>query len=208
MGERSERMPRVSRADQKARSRGALVEACRQLIASGAEVTMPAVAEAAGVSDATAYRHFSDLVSLVNEALGGLWPTLAEALTEIGGSSDPVERVGVACEYMLRRVWAYQGSVRAVISATIAHPESVRRRPGLRFGFIDEAIDPALRADGEDARMVVTRLKQDLAAVISAEALFSLTDLCGLDVDAAVASLVRTARTITRVAVEDVATER
>jgi hypothetical protein len=41
----------------------------------------------------------------------------------------------------------------------------------------------------------------DLAAVVSADALFSLTDLCRLSPEEATASLVRTARTITRAAV-------
>lgn len=204
MAEKSARAGRVSRVEQKLRTRAAIVEACRTLIVRGEEVTMPAVAQAAEVSEATAYRHFSDLVSLVNEALGALWPSPAEALAEVDASPDPVERVGCACEFLLRRVWAYQGSVRAVIAATIVRPASVPQRPGFRFGLIDHAVDPAVTADGEHAREAVTRLKQDLAAVMSAEALFSLTDLCGLDVDRAVASLVHTAQTITRVALEEI----
>jgi hypothetical protein len=35
---------RLSRANQKLRTRTAIVDACRQLIRSGADVTMPAVA--------------------------------------------------------------------------------------------------------------------------------------------------------------------
>ncbi|MFF0628760.1 hypothetical protein [Streptomyces sp. NPDC004296] len=41
------------------------------------------------------------------------------------------------------------------------------------------------------------QLKRDLTVVVSAEALFTLTDLCGLGPDDAVASAVRTARTLT-----------
>ena len=44
------------------------------------------------------------------------------------------------------------------------------------------------------------QLKRDLAAVVSAEALFVLTDLAGLAPDDAIASLVRTATTITQAA--------
>jgi hypothetical protein len=44
------------------------------------------------------------------------------------------------------------------------------------------------------------QLKRDLALVMSAEALFILTDLCGLSPDAAIASVVETARTITAAA--------
>jgi len=46
----------------------------------------------------------------------------------------------------------------------------------------------------------VLRLKRDRAAVVSAEAFFSLTDLGGTTPDEAIASLVRTATTITAAA--------
>ncbi len=49
----------------------------------------------------------------------------------------------------------------------------------------------------------LAQLKHDLAAIISAEALFSLTDLCRLTPDDSVASLVRTATTITAAATRD-----
>lgn len=45
------------------------------------------------------------------------------------------------------------------------------------------------------------QLVRDLAVVISAESLFTLTDLCGLSPDAAVTSLVATARRLTAAAV-------
>lgn len=194
---------RVSRADQKLRSRTALVNACRELIRAGAEVTMPAAAQAAGVSEATAYRHFPDLAALVNEALAALWPTPAEALAPLAGSTDPVARIGFACEFLLRGVAERQWSVRATIAATITRPASAATRPGIRFGLIDEALGPVVTgSDSAAARLV--QLKQDLSAVVSAEAFFSLTDLCGLSVDAAIASLVRTAQTVTRAALPDI----
>ena len=46
----------------------------------------------------------------------------------------------------------------------------------------------------------MTRLKRDLAVVVSAEAFFTLTDLCGLAPDEAVTSAARTAATLTRAA--------
>jgi hypothetical protein len=57
-------------------------------------------------------------------------------------------------------------------------------------------------ADAAAAARLAT-LKDDLAAVISAEALFSLTDLRGLSRADAVASLVRTAQRITAAAIAD-----
>jgi AcrR family transcriptional regulator len=187
----------AGRANQKKRTRTAIVEAGRELIRSGAPVTMPDVAKAALVSEATAYRYFPDLAALLNEALAGLWPSPEQALSPVAGSADPVERIAVACEFLLRGVLAYQGAVRAMIAATITRPELAATRPGLRFGLIDEALaplsDPRVAAD--PAR--IARLRNDLVAVVSAEALFVLTDLAGLAPQEAIASLVRTATTLT-----------
>ena len=44
---------------------------------------MPDVARAAMVSEATAYRYFPDLVTLLQQALAGLWPPPAEALAPV-----------------------------------------------------------------------------------------------------------------------------
>lgn len=195
------RANQVGRVNQKARTRKAIVDACRELTGSGAEVTMPKVAELAMVSEATAYRYFPDLVSLLQDALAGLWPEPAEALAPVIASADPVERVAFACGYLLRGVDRYAGSVRAMISHTVAAPRSVRgARPGYRFGLIDCALAPFEDAGAPRclAPGAMADLKLDLAVTVSAEAFFTLTDLCGLSPDDAIASAVRTASTLTR----------
>ncbi len=84
-----------------------------------------------------------------------------------------------ATEYLLCGVLRYQGAVRAMISATIIRPEAAAAsRPGIRFGLIEYALAPldgTLPAGGPDT---LAQLKRDLAVVVSAEALFTLTDLC------------------------------
>jgi AcrR family transcriptional regulator len=192
----------TGRVNQKRRTRTAIIEACREVIRSGGPVTMSAVARAALVSEPTAYRYFPDLASLLNAALEGMWPSPAEALEPVAPSADPVERVAFTAEFFLRRVLGYQGAVRAMISATITRPELAAHRPGIRFGLINQALDPiagTLQLPPER----LAQLKHDLAAIISAEALFSLTDLCHLTPDDAMGSLVRTATTITAAATRD-----
>ena len=130
------------RANQKTRTRRAIVDACRDLVRTGAEVTMPEVARRALVSEATAYRYFPDLTSLLAETIDGLWPSPAEALAPVASSADPVERVRFACEFLLRGVLSYQGAVRAMISGTITRPGLAPVRPGIRFGMIDYALAP------------------------------------------------------------------
>jgi len=188
---------RQGRERQKERTRRAIVAAARELTRSGTEVTMPRVAERAMVSEATMYRYFPDLTALIQETLAGLWPDPAAALAPVETSEDPAERVAFACEHLLRGVHAYEGSVRAAISHTITAPGTANARPGLRFGLIDHALAPFAASLAPAA---MTRLKLDLAVVVSAEAFFTLTDLCGLAPDDAIASAVRTATTLTRAA--------
>lgn len=188
------------RVNQKQRTRTAIVAAARELMQGSAEVTMPAVARAALVSEATAYRYFPDLVSLLREAVDGTWPSPAEALAPVEQCDDPVERIAFATEYLLRHVHRYQSAVRAMISASIVKPGSAAMRPGLRFGLIDHALAPLEPTLAQHRPAALRQLKQDLAVVMSAEALFTLTDLCGLPPEDAIASAVHTARTLTATA--------
>jgi AcrR family transcriptional regulator len=187
----------TGRANQKARTRQAIVDACRELTRTGAEMTMPQVARAAMVSEATAYRYFPDLVTLLQEAIVGLWPPAPEALAPVADSTDPAERVAFACEYLMRGVHAYQGAVRAMIANTITTPTETHARPGIRFDLIDHAIAPCRDGIGPTA---LADLRQSLAIVISAEALFVLTDLCDHTIDDAITIAVRTATTLTTAA--------
>jgi AcrR family transcriptional regulator len=187
----------TGRANQKARTRAAIVQAVQDLARAGAEITMPEVARAALVSEATAYRYFPDLVSLLREADAGAWPDPVEALAPVADRDDPVERVGYATEVLLTGVLARQSMVRAMIAASVTRPDVAATRPGHRFALIDHALAPLAGADPE----VLAQLKRGLAVVMSAEALFVLTDLCGLSPADAVASAVRTARSLTATAI-------
>ncbi len=186
----------AGRTNQKLRTRGAIVQAAAELAGTGREVGMPEIARAALVSEATAYRYFPDLVSLLREAIAGQLPTPEEALAPVAHSQDPVERVAVATEFLLRHVLARQGVVRAMIAGTVARPAQ-GARPALRFGLIEHALAPLV---GTAEPGELEQLKRGLAVVVSAEALFNLTDLYGLDPEQAVASLVGTASTLTRAA--------
>ena len=180
--------------NQKARTRAAIVQAVHELARSGTEITMASVAKAALVSEATAYRYFPDLVTLLLEADQGTWPDPDESLAPVAASADPVERIGFAARLLLAGVLANESAVRAMIAGSVTTPALAARRPGHRFGLIDAALAPA--ADRIDPAGLA-QLRRDLAVVVSADALFTLTDLCGLSGPDAVDSAVRTARTLT-----------
>ncbi|MCO5969049.1 TetR/AcrR family transcriptional regulator [Actinoallomurus soli] len=191
----------AGRVNQKLRTRNAIVRAAAELSTTGREVTMPEIAKAALVSEATAYRYFPDLASLLSEAIADQLPGPAEALAPVADSDDPVARVAAVTEFLLRHVLSRQGAVRALIAATITGPGTPHARPGLRFGLIDGALAPLDDTLGATDPATLAQLKRDLAVVVSAEALFSLTDLQGLDPEEAIASIVHTATTLTRAAV-------
>ncbi|MFI9383843.1 TetR/AcrR family transcriptional regulator [Kutzneria sp. NPDC052558] len=190
------------RVNQKLRTRTAIVRAAAELSRSGREVTMPEVAKAALVSEATAYRYFPDLASLLREAIAGQIPSPQEALAPVADSDDPIVRIAAATEFLLRHVLARQGVVRAMIAATVVRPEQADARPGMRFGLIDYALAPLAGTLGGRDPQALAQLKNGLAVVVSAEALFSLTDLHGMAPEAAIASLVQTATTLTRAAIQ------
>ena len=193
------------RTNQKARTQRAIIEACVELIRQRRPVTMPAVAKAAMVSEATAYRYFPDLASLLTTALAEDWPSPAEALAPVEASNDPVERVTFATRFLLHGVAERQAVVRSMIAATIEQPDLAgRARPGIRFGLIEYALAPFLH-DFEAAHPErLAQLRLDLAVVVSAEALFSLIDLCGLSTEDAIDSAEKTASTLTSAAFQQI----
>lgn len=187
----------TGRANQRARTKRAIIDAARELIASAGPVSMPLVAEKALVSEATAYRYFSDLQTLIREALDELWPSATEMMEPIAAVTDPGERVAYAAEQLLRGVVRFEGSTRAMIAATITHSESAARdRPGYRFALIDQALDPvAHQLVGGQSELA--ELKRRLAVVLSPESMFTLIDFCSLGAEEAIATLVNLVRELT-----------
>jgi hypothetical protein len=83
-----------------------------------------------------------------------------------------------------------------MIAGSITRP-ALAARPGHRFGLIDAALAPA--ADRFDPAGLA-QLRRDLAVVVSADALFTLTDLCNLSRPDAIDSAVHAARALTEAA--------
>ena len=126
---------------------------------------------------------------------------LVAVLRSVTRDDDPVERIGQAAEVLGQAVLG-RGAVRVLVASTIAKPATARDRPAHRFGLISApALAPWIDKCGPAGRADAERLVRGLAVVISAESLFTLTDLCGLAPDAAVASLADTARAMTAAAV-------
>jgi AcrR family transcriptional regulator len=164
---------------------------------------MPEVARRALVSEATAYRYFPDLAALLRAALAVSLDSPEHVMAPIAYSDDPVERIGFATEVMLREVLAGQAAVRAMLAAAVRRPAATPRL-ARSFGLIDEALRPLEDTMAVQQPARFAQLKRGLAVVVSAETLFTLTDLCGLTPELAIASAIETARSLTAAAIRPV----
>jgi AcrR family transcriptional regulator len=183
---------RGGRTNQKERTRRAILDAARTLIDAGGEATMPDVARTACVSEATAYRYFPDLPTLLREAMHESWPGATQIMAPLAEVTDPAERVAHATEHLLRHVLTHAPAVRATMAAAIVRPADIVR-PAYRLGLIEAALAPLTNLTPE----TLTQMRQDLAVIMSAEAFFTLTDICGMSSEEAIASVVASARCVT-----------
>jgi len=189
------------RINQKLRTRRALVEAARELVRQGERPTVAKAAKLALVSDATAYRYFSDQSALVREAMFVLWPGPEAALAELSDNAGLADRVAAAAEALIRFVIANESAVRSVmglsllrsVEGDVGRAEARAMRPGHRLALVEAALRPfASKLGEEDMR----RLRTSLTAVMGAEMLVALKDHCDSSDEEVVETVVWTARAV------------
>lgn len=198
------------RANQKARTRAAIVEAAHHLLALNITPTVATAADEASVSRATAYRYFptqeallvelesETLFAPLNEVLDGMTSTDPEE--RLLALFDAFERFAVGNEpYMRMALRVYQDTwLRGRQGTTDAVPTI---RQGRRMLWLDQVLEPI--ADLPEERM--NRLKRALALTIGADSFVILKDVCRLTDPEAFALLRWAAIALLRAALEDTA---
>ncbi len=170
----------TGRANQKERTRQALLAAVRELLAEGEAVTIAKAGARALVSEATAYRYYSDLRSLMRDAVAPKWPDFDRLLSELSAMPAIEDRAHRAAEAMARQVLANERDIRALIALSYAptggggEESGGAARPAFRVALVDAVLAPL---EGEIDREVPRRLRLAISVVISAEAVLSLEDL-------------------------------
>lgn len=197
------------RANQKNRTRAAIIEAATAMMREGRPPTVAEAAERALVSRATAYRYFptqdSLLLDVVNvealvrpvEDLVASFPTddAAQRLAALAGtfttallSDEALVRTG---ERVYMDTW--------LANQRDGNPTPVRA--GRRMRYIDEALRPLGERLGEPGRK---RLRCALALTLGTEALIAMKDSAGLhDDEEIVATLEWAAGALLRTALQD-----
>lgn len=187
------RAPRDPRANQKQRTRAAIVEAAIRLVRDGATPTVAQAAETAGVSRATAYRYFptpDDLLIEIATVTPAVQP-VETALAALGDGGTPEARFLRVQETLNAVVVQEEAQMRAALRAYLDNWLARRRRgveggPELREGrrmrWLRQALEPA-RA-GMPAK-ALRRLECALALTLGMDGLVVMKDVCRLSDDEA-----------------------
>lgn len=168
------------RVNQKQRTRTALLDAARALVAAGGNPTLADVADHALISKATAYRYFASADALIVEAgFDRDFPTADQALA--GAGDAPAARVlaveRAVNDALLAHERAMRIIVRNAIDRALADTGDAPHRTGRRQALIAAAVAPLA---GTLEKSSLDRLRHALALVIGPEAIIAARDVCGL----------------------------
>lgn len=181
-------MSEPGRTAQRARTRKAIVRAAAELLAQRRRPSLDEVADAAGVSRATAYRYFPGLDALLNEAAVDMLVPEPDALFETGApQGGPLERlvhVDQAFDIAIhdREVPLRLMLARILERSVLPEAKEAPLRQNRRVPLIKRALEPF---EGQIAPENRRRLIDALAMIIGTEGFIALRDVVGLDAEAA-----------------------
>jgi AcrR family transcriptional regulator len=173
----------TGRANQKARTRQAIVRAAGALLERGDRPTLEDIAAEAQVSRATAYRYFPGLDGLLSEAAVDLMVPEARDLFGPRAPSDAFERIALVDEAFDKACREREAPLRLMLAKVLER--SIGRRgdePPLRQNrrgpLIEEALAPLAPRLGRER---MARLVNALTMVVGTEGFLALGDVAGLD---------------------------
>jgi AcrR family transcriptional regulator len=166
----------TGRTTQKARTRAALIDAARRLLAASRTPSVEDAAEAAGVSRATAYRYFPNRRALLVAA----HPEV-EATDLLGEDApqDARERLDRTIAELIGLTVDTEPELRTMLRLSLepGPRHELLLRQGRAIGWIEQALAPLqARLDPPELRRLVLAIR----AACGIEALVWLTDVAGL----------------------------
>jgi AcrR family transcriptional regulator len=186
---------RKGRESQKNRTRMALIEAAKKLMAAGGSPTVSEVADAAAISRATAYRYFPTQEMLLAEvalfAVGG--PLVAgddRAVSVPDAVAGLVQRVG-------RWSLASEQPLRTLLRLSL-DPATGVRRPGHRVKWIADVLEPIR---GRIAPATFEKLSRALALYLGIDPIVVMKDIVGASDEEALQTIEWSARALVEAAI-------
>ncbi len=197
------------RANQKARTRAAIVEAARQLHRQGITPTVARAAEQARVSRATAYRYFPTQEALIVEVTD-ITPRVVEVekLVESLTTEDVERRLLLLLDTFGQIVLAEEAKFRMALRVyqdtwLRRHRKNDNNAPAVREGrrmrWLDKVLEPLHDLPEEQKR----RLRAALALTMGIDSIAIMKDVCGLEDHEALAVLRWAATVLLRAGLEE-----
>jgi AcrR family transcriptional regulator len=175
--------PSVPLTGPRARTGRLMLETAIRLMQEGSTPSVSEVAEAAGVSRATAYRYFPSQAALVgavvDEALGPI-------LTWTSTSQDPARRVAELIATGLPRIEAFEATFKAALKLSLdqwarGRAGTLGEEPEFKRGHRTDLLKDALAPlEGKLPQAQFDRLAQALSLVFGVEVFTVLKDIWGL----------------------------
>jgi AcrR family transcriptional regulator len=168
----------TGRTNQKARTRTALLDAARALLAEGVSPTVEQAADRATISRTTAYRYFANQRAL----LTAVFPAIAErSLLDADAPTNPAARLELVLDRFTRHVLEHEPELRAQLRLSLepgpTEPDQLPFRKGRAIGWIEDALAPLRDClPAPELRRLVLAIR----ATTGIEALVWLTDVAGL----------------------------
>ncbi|MFY9713780.1 MAG: TetR/AcrR family transcriptional regulator [Microbacterium sp.] len=178
----------------KRRTRHALVEAAREIVAGGRTPKVEEAAARAGVSRTTAYRYFPNQGALLVAA----HPEVAvESMLDAEAPSDPAARLDIVVDRVLELIVSTEAQQRTMLRLSL-DADPVRRaelplRQGRVIPWLVEALAPLRPLLGDAG---VRQVAVAIRSAIGIEALVWLTDVAQQTRDEAVATMRWSARSM------------
>ena len=195
-------------ANQKRRTRQALIDAAVAFRDEGRNPTFAEVAERALVSRATAYRYFSSLEALVSETATERGVQPLERFWSPG--DDPANGISHAARDMMKLMLNDEVGLHVMERSFMAvwldnDPSGRPPRPGRRMKYIEPIVESL---KGELTPSARRRLAHALSMVMGSEAALAIRDIGGASVDEALAAAAWAAQALVNQARIDAAEAR
>jgi AcrR family transcriptional regulator len=166
------------RINQKKRTRAELLKTARKMIEDGMSFSVADVADASGISRATAYRYFSKPDDILREAALDAVAEQVQLSDEVSNNGTVEQRLDEMVGRIFRMVAENESVFRAFLAASVTDDQIPRT--GRRLPWLSEALQPI---EEKLSKPAYETLLAGLSLLTGIEAIIVLRDVCAMDID-------------------------
>jgi AcrR family transcriptional regulator len=174
------RETKFERINQKKRTRTELLRTARKMIEQGMSFSVADVADASGISRATAYRYFSKPDDMLREAVLDAVAEQVHLSEEVSRDGTVEERLDDMVGQIFRMVAENESVFRAFLAAAATNDQIPRT--GRRLPWLAEALQPI---EAKLSKLAYDDLLAGLSLLTGIEAIVVLRDVCAMDIERA-----------------------